>query len=798
MITIRLFGSPSLVKGAQRISGPATQRHRLALLALLVGHSPRALSRERAAALLWPDRAPARSRNLLNQAVHALRRSLGEEALASAGDDLCLAPALVDCDVLEFERALETGRLEDAVDLATAPFLEGFVLPDAATFDQWLEGVRERLRRELAEALETLATDAAASGAAGKAAAWWQRRAAMDPHNARVTLRLMEALARAGDRAGALRHARLHTLLVEEEFGVEPAPEVAALADRLRESPPSMARDAPPPPAPSDAPTAAPASGLSNGAGERAVATMRAGVRRGRSRSIAWAVGAAAVLVAVVMAARPPAAAEPVRRIAVLPLENRTGGAADDNLVAYLHEDLIGSLARVGEWDVISRRSVMRFADAEADIPVIARELDVDAVITGSVRLGRGDTLELAIDLVRGAPEAVLVRRTSERPYRDRLLLAPDVAHGVASHFGVPSRQSVEATPPSPDREAAIALVTEARSLLESHVFDVAMPLDERERRIRGAIDRYERAVLLDPNWADAWAGLANSRHWLASGWQGRYADSFYPQAKQAAETAIRLDSANASAWASLGFVQAMYDRDFVAAEASGKRAVTLERRSDIHWLYALVLRTQGKWNAALAQYAQAEMLSPNQFYLKAQIAATYACAGDAAGARAQLTSLGARMAQNGLTIDSVTVYWSLGRLAAFEGDWATATTALTRALALADAQAPEVRSMSTHLIASALAYVRAASGDREQAQRVFARVDPRAWTAAQHANLSFALGDTTRALDEIAELYRTYPSTRNILKHCVTYVGQLRSLPAFHALIEALEREAEPPLAGQ
>lgn len=94
--------------------------------------------------------------------------------------------------------------------------------------------MRKRLARRYGDALESLTEERAGAGDLTGAAEAWRRRAAHDRYDSRVALRLMEALDAAGNRAGALRHARIHTRLLEEEFGAPPDPEVSALADRLR------------------------------------------------------------------------------------------------------------------------------------------------------------------------------------------------------------------------------------------------------------------------------------------------------------------------------------------------------------------------------------------------------------------------------------------------------------------------------------------------------------------------------------------------------------------------------------
>src|SRR5678810_1194856 len=99
MITVQLLGGASLRSGDRPLGGPPAQRHRLALLALIVAAWPQPVSRDRAMALLWPERDAGNGRRLLNLAVHVLRSALGDGAIASTGDGLLLVPAIVRCDL---------------------------------------------------------------------------------------------------------------------------------------------------------------------------------------------------------------------------------------------------------------------------------------------------------------------------------------------------------------------------------------------------------------------------------------------------------------------------------------------------------------------------------------------------------------------------------------------------------------------------------------------------------------------------------------------------------------------------
>ncbi len=237
MLLLRLLGGPSLSGNGRTLTGPATQRHRLALLVLLASSRSRPQSRDKLVAWLWPERDGEHARNLLNQGVHALRRAIGEAGIISAQDELRLDPAAVACDVVAFEDAIAAGEVERAIGLYTGPFLDGFHLPGASEFEHWADGERDRLRRSYTRSLESLAEAAEERREWSSAVERWRALVSEERYNARVTVRLMRALEGAGDRAGALQQARLHTVLLQQEFQSGPDPDVVALADRLRNEP---------------------------------------------------------------------------------------------------------------------------------------------------------------------------------------------------------------------------------------------------------------------------------------------------------------------------------------------------------------------------------------------------------------------------------------------------------------------------------------------------------------------------------------------------------------------------------
>lgn len=167
--------------------------------------------------------------------MYAARRAVDVDDLFMPDGDVRLDPQRITSDVRELDEALARGDLEDAVALYQGPFLDGFFLSGTAPFEQWAESQRARTAERVADALEQLGNEAESAGEARRVVEWRRRLAAMRPLDAHAAVLLMNALAAAGDRAGALQHAALHATMLREELGLEPDPVVEELAEKLRE-----------------------------------------------------------------------------------------------------------------------------------------------------------------------------------------------------------------------------------------------------------------------------------------------------------------------------------------------------------------------------------------------------------------------------------------------------------------------------------------------------------------------------------------------------------------------------------
>ncbi|TMG41495.1 MAG: hypothetical protein E6H90_15485, partial [Chloroflexi bacterium] len=424
--------------GALQLHGPAgdelrsalAQPRRVALLVYLVLATPRGLHRrDKLLALFWPEQDEQHARNALSQAVHFLRRTLGADAILSRGDEeIGLNREIVSCDAVAFDAALDAGKTAEALELYRGPLLEGFHVSDAAPeFGRWLDDERARLARRYAEAVEAMAAAREVARDFAGAVTWLRRLAAQDPFSSRVTVRLMRAFVASGDPAAAIQHARVHETLLREELQAPPDPQVAALVRELQSSgrvqpPPALDRGevaSTPPPASPPPPDREPAQPRGNG--------------RRLSRV---GLGFGSVLVAVVGGlalshGRGVGGTPAISCLAVLPFENLSADTAREYFADAVTDAIITELARYERLSVISRTSIVRYKRTHKPLPEIARELNCDGLVEGTV-VSEGGRVRVDAQLVQGPKDRHLWAESYESDMSDMLGLERKITQAIA------------------------------------------------------------------------------------------------------------------------------------------------------------------------------------------------------------------------------------------------------------------------------------------------------------------------------------------------------------------------------
>src|SRR5512141_1212960 len=170
MLRLLTFGTLAL----ERDDGPAPRLRpqRLAILAVLANAGDHGLSRERLAAIFWPDSDDPK--HSLRQALYALRQELGTDVTQHNGT-LALDPTTITCDLTDFRSALAKGNRTEAATLATGPFLNGFNLPASPEFERWADEERAVVNTQATKLLLALARETTAAGDFESAPDWWKR-----------------------------------------------------------------------------------------------------------------------------------------------------------------------------------------------------------------------------------------------------------------------------------------------------------------------------------------------------------------------------------------------------------------------------------------------------------------------------------------------------------------------------------------------------------------------------------------------------------------------------------------------
>lgn len=584
MIELRVLGTVNL----QSRTGPSVQSvlaqpKRLALLVYLTLATPRSYHRrDKLLALFWPELDTDRGRDALNQALRFLRRSLGNELIVSRGmEEVGVDHALVHCDALHFEELLEAGRGADALSEYRGGLLDGFHVSAAVEFDTWLEQERTRLRGRARDAAAAL-REAAAEAGDTAAALIWARRALSLAGEEIDFRRLLALYEESGDRAAALRAYQEFAERLKAELDIEPAPETRALVERLR-APVGAAHVDPlaqliPSPAPSPVPASEPGRALPSWP----------------IRQSAWLVGVLIVLLVTGAGAwalaKRGVADPPIRAIAVLPLGNLTGDSGQAYFVDGMHDALISELHKVAGLVVISRTSVMRFQGHRTSIPEIAAQLDVDAVIEGTVYRA-GDSVRVTAQLFRAQPEKRLWSDTYYSGLRDVRGLHSRVVRDIAREIQLQLTAADEsrlARAQGTGNPAAYELYLQGRHALAT------AGAAESDRPIR----LFERAAAIDSGFAAPYSAMAAA--YVTRAMLNPAQRSSFERARNYASLALARDRTSAEAHRVLGTVHFLADWDWLAADRAFRSALAYAPGEQVG-RYAAFLIAIGRIDEGLA-----------------------------------------------------------------------------------------------------------------------------------------------------------------------------------------------------
>src|SRR5215831_15245034 len=290
-----------------------------------------------------------------------------------------------------------------------------------------------------------------------------------------------------------------------------------------------------------------------------------------------------------------------IQSLAVLPLKNLSGDPTQEYLADGMTEALIGRLSTIHGLRVISRTSVMSLKDTKLSAPDIARTLQVDALVEGSV-IREGSRIRVYAQLIRGATDEHFWSETYDRELPDVLSLESDVAQSVA--------RKVEVTFTGDERSRLVAARHISPEVYESYLKGQFAKGNSRAE-IEQSIAYFEDAVRKDPTFAPAYVGMAGAYDLLGASFVGVPTHEARPKLILAARKALELDPQLADPHALLGRVMKKQFQ-WADAEAEYKQALALDPNNSVtHIEYADWLASHGQLDEALAWASRARELDP-------------------------------------------------------------------------------------------------------------------------------------------------------------------------------------------
>src|SRR5579864_3911984 len=425
-----------------------------------------------------------------------------------------------------------------------------------------------------------------------------------------------------------------------------------------------------------------------------------------------------------------------IRSLAVLPLENLSGDASQSYFADGMTDELITDLAQISALRVISRTSVMVYKGARKPLPQIAHELNVDAVVEGTV-LRSGDQVRITAQLIEASTDKHLWSQSYEGELRDTLALQSRVASAIADQIRISL---------TPQEQAALKSVKvvnpEAyKSYLKGRYFWNKRTADS----LKAALAYFNQAIEQDPKFAQAYSGLADT-YALLGDWQ--YAvmrpKEAFPKAKAAAIKALELDSTLGEAHNSLAFVLDAFDWNLDAAGKEFQRAMELNPgyATAHHW-YAWHLSLLGRFDEAITEMKKAESLDPLSLIINADLAELLVIA----------HSYDESIRQSRKTIEMdpnfALAHNQLAQAFLQEHMYDEAVAELRKAVQLSGGSPTCIANLACAFVAS---------GKRNEAAKLLGdlknRSNPGYSNASEIATIYAALGDTNQAMDWLEKGY--------------------------------------------
>ena len=458
---------------------------------------------------------------------------------------------------------------------------------------------------------------------------------------------------------------------------------------------------------------------------------------------------------------------KPIRSLAVLPLVNLSGDAEQEYFADGITDELIGNLMRIKALRVISRTSVMRFKGTRKSVAEIARELDVDAVVEGTL-IRSAERVRVSAQVIQANPEKNIWAERYELPLGDTVILLGKLAREISDAI------RIELTLQEQKDLAGVRPVDQ--ETYESFLKGRYYWAKRTEAATQKAIEYFQQAIERDPRFALAFTGLADSYVSLAVAetlQEAMAPTDAFPKARVAVSRALDVDDTLAEAHASLGHIMFQYDRDWSGAEKEFRRAIELSpsNANARHW-YALSLMWMGRLDEALNEIRQARATDPLSLVINSNLGFVLAVA--------RQYDLGIEQCRKTLEMDPnfAHAHYRLGQIYVLKGMNQDAIVELKKAIALSGESPRATAELG-------LAYARL--GDTSEALKLLselrARSKLRYVSPFNMALIYGGLGDNRQTLDWLEMAYKERAPSLNLLKLSPAFDG-LRSEPRFTELV--------------
>ena len=489
--------------------------------------------------------------------------------------------------------------------------------------------------------------------------------------------------------------------------------------------------------------------------------------------------GAAAPFVTTPTPARRARRGKPgrIRSLAVLPLADLSRDRQDEFFADGMTEELITELAQIGALRVISRTSAMLYKGTRKPLPEIARELNVDAVVEGSV-LRSGGRVRITAQLIHAATDQHLWAKSYERDLQDILTLQREVAQAIAEEIKVKLTPQEQARLKSccPVKPEIYELYLKGRYHWNKFT----------EEGFRLAVQYFQQAIEQDPTSALAYAGLADV--YCSIGFLGLLPpNDVFPRGKAAAAKALALDNSLAPAYAASAIARFFYDWDWLGAEREIRQALARNPGYAVaHYRYGFYYWTMGQMEEALREMQRALELDPLCHLVNSGLGWTYFLAGQIDQAIAQ------HRKSIEMDPDFWMAYWGLGAILLHQGRHEEALTHLEKAVSLSGGASSAVAELGRWY---------AITGQTDRALEIIEQLKERSnrtyVPSYDIAMVYVGLGDTDKVLEWLEKAYQEH-SAWLVWLHLIPWCEPLHPDPRFQDLVRRIGLPQRSAASGE